>query len=103
MEDRSARDLIDALIDHAGTTLWRASRAMGRPGQYLDTQRRRGSVLRVDTLARLADVCGADVVLVDRASGEGIARVRPPERDGAPSSGSPSSASGPSGDAGREG
>lgn len=100
MEDRDARDLIDVLIDHAGTTLWRASRAMDRPGQYLDSVRRRGGTMRTDTLARLADVCGADVVLVDRASGEGIARVRPPERDGAPSSASPSSASGPSGSGG---
>lgn len=75
------KDVARALVEHGGLTLWSASKALGRSGQYLDTVARRGSVPSLDTAAAIADVCGCDLVLVDRATGDTVARVDPPARD----------------------
>lgn len=53
---------------------------MGRAGQYVDTLIRRGSVPSVDVAAALADVCGCDLVVRDRATGEDVATIDPPTR-----------------------
>lgn len=82
MEDISGHDAVAAMVGHGGTTLWRASRAMGHAGQYLDQAVRQGRVLSLDTAARLADVCFTDIALVDRETGEAYARIRPPAREG---------------------
>lgn len=76
----TGRDVAQLLIDHAGLSKWGASRAMGRAGQYVDTLIRRGSVPSVDVAAALADVCGCDLVVRDRATGEDVATIDPPTR-----------------------
>lgn len=56
---------------------------MGRAGSYIDTVIRKARVPTVDTAAAIADVCGCDLRLVDRATGETVATVEPPARPGA--------------------
>ena len=69
-----------ALLSHASLTAWSASKRMGHAGGYIDGTMRRGSSPRSDTLAALADVCGCDLAIIDRATGERVAVVDPPER-----------------------
>ena len=75
MQEIHGEEYIDYIVNHSELTLWTASKAMHRAGQYLDNAVRRGRVLGLDTAARLADVCGCDLVISDRESGESIARI----------------------------
>lgn len=72
---------IRTLLTRAGLTPWTVSKRMGRAGQYLDATMRAGRTPRADTLAEIADACGADLVLVDRETGETIGRIDPPKRE----------------------
>lgn len=52
-----------------------ASRRLGRSGNYVYATVSNVSIPRVDTLAAIADLAGVDVCLVDRKTGETIARI----------------------------
>lgn len=80
MRDIEPAEYIQTVTDHARVSKWGASKAMGRAGQYLDAQTRRGSVQSVAVAADLADVCGCDLVVRDRETGEDVARIAPPDR-----------------------
>lgn len=40
-----------------------------------------GRIPKLDTLADVADVCGCDVLIIDRATGAEVCRVDPPRRE----------------------
>lgn len=50
---------------------------MGGPATRLDNMTRRGSLPRLDTAARIADVCGLELALVDRETGETVGTIDP--------------------------
>jgi hypothetical protein len=89
-------DLIATLLAWAHITLWTGSKSMGRKGPYLDSYIRRASVPSVTVAAELADVCGCDIIIRDRATGETVATIEPPAH---PGSGGSGSAHGPGGQA----
>lgn len=74
------RELIAVVLAWAGLTKWGGSKAMGRAGQYLDAMARRGSIPSIAVAAELCDVCGCDLVVRDRATGEDVAVVAPSGR-----------------------
>lgn len=57
------RDAARTLISESGMTPLQLSHAAGRDGTYCYTILRQRSVPRLDTLVRLADACGYQVVL----------------------------------------
>ena len=70
-------EYVCAIVDAAGSTPWTVSKAMGGRGQQLDTMIRRGSAPRLDTAARIADVCGFDLCAINRETGERLT-IDPP-------------------------
>lgn len=48
------------------------SQELGKSAGYINTYVSMGKVPGLDTMASIADVCGFDLVLVDRESGESI-------------------------------
>lgn len=89
-------DLIATLLAWAHLSLWGGSKLMGRSGPYLDSAVRRGVIPSVAIAAELADVCGCDLIIRDRATGETVATIEPPAH---PGSGDLGSAHGPGGQA----
>lgn len=75
-------EVLQLLVDRSGLSRWGLSRELGKAGGYLDSAIRRGTVPSLDTAAGVADCVGCDLVLVDRATGDTVARVDPPEKDG---------------------
>ena len=72
--------MLQLLVDRSGLSRWGLSRELGKAGGYLDSAIRRGTVPSLDTAAGVADRVGGDLVLVDRATGDTVARVDPPAR-----------------------
>ena len=54
---------------------------LGKSRSYISVVGARGRSPELATVADVADVCGVDVVLVDRATGERVGVVDPPRRD----------------------
>ena len=75
MKELRAKDAAVFLTDKAGLSNYKASLMMGAKQQYLDAIKRRGGTLRLDTAARLAEVCGCDLLIADHESGEVLARI----------------------------
>ena len=73
--------VVGVLVDHSTLTGEQVSAALGKSRAYISVTRGTGSRPRLDTVADVADVCGVDVVLVDRATGERVGVVDPPRRD----------------------
>lgn len=73
-------ETIHAALDHAGLTPYAASLRMGRAHSYVGSLLARKSAPTIRTAADVCDVCGVDVVLVDRSTGETIGRVDPRRR-----------------------
>lgn len=72
--------VIGALVDHSPLTGEQVSIDLGYSRSYV-SMAKQGRTPRLDTVADVADVCGVDVVLVDRATGERVGVVEPPRRD----------------------
>ena len=61
-------------------TLYDVSRACGRAHSWAGITSTDGRDPATSTLADIADACGCDLVVMDRESGEIVARIDPPER-----------------------
>lgn len=70
-------DVIAALLARSGMSARAASRALGRASTWASNSI--GRTPKLDTLAEVADLAGVDVVLRDRATGEDVATIEPPE------------------------
>ena len=73
-------ETIHVALDHAGLTPYAASLRMGRAHSYVGSLLARKSAPTMRTAADVCDVCGVDVVLVDRATGKPLGRVDPPHK-----------------------
>ena len=73
-------EVIRFLVDNAGTNCNAAAAALGRSREYVRNAAARPSP-SLATVADVADVCGVDVVLVDRATGAALGTVTPPRRE----------------------
>ena len=75
-------DVLEALVDHSPLTGEQVSAALCKSRSYISMVKRsrgkQGPLL--STVCDVADVCGCDVVLVDRATGERVGVVDPPRR-----------------------
>lgn len=71
--------LIRELITHSGLSANAMSAALGKSREWARLTAK-ANAPRVDTLADVADVAGVDVALIDRTTGEVIAKVDPPRR-----------------------
>ena len=70
-------DIMRAVLDHTGMSDRAIGPALGRGTAWAGMAATR--VPRLDTLARVADLAGLDVALVDRSSGDVVAVVDVPE------------------------
>ena len=68
-----------AVADHSGVSLYEVSRRLGRSEAWAGMVSKRPGV-QAATLARIAEACGCDLVVVDRETGERVATIDPPER-----------------------
>ena len=71
--------VIGAIVDHSTLTGEQASLALGYSRSYV-SMAKQGRTPSLATAASVADVCGCDVVIVDRATGERVGVVDPPRR-----------------------
>ena len=72
--------LIRYLIEHSGMSARRVSAALGRSPDWARLTAAPGRDPKLSTVAAVADVAGCDVVIIDRATGERLGVVEPPER-----------------------
>ena len=73
--------VIRALIDRSPMSGRAVSRAMGKADTWARNSSRPGRNPKLGTVARVADLAGVDVVLVDRETGERLGVVDPPPRE----------------------
>ena len=60
----NARDAFVQVVDDSGMTIRGITRELGRsPGYFTHIMKENGSTPRADMLARVADVCGYDLLL----------------------------------------
>lgn len=71
---------IRALASHAGASLYDISRSLGHAPSWAGVTARSGREPAASTVAAVAGVCGCDLVIVDRETGERVATIDPPER-----------------------
>lgn len=75
-------EVLGALVDYSPMTGEQVSAALCKSRSYISMVKRsrgkKGPALA--TVCDVADVCGCDVVLVDRATGERVGVVDPPRR-----------------------
>lgn len=72
--------VIWGIVKHSPMTGEQASAALGKSRAYISVAGAGGRSPELATVASVADVCGVDVVLVDRATGERVGVVEPPGR-----------------------
>lgn len=65
---------------YAGVSLAEISRRLGRSSEWARNVAQPTRSPSLATVANFADVCGVDVCLVDRKTGETIARIDPETR-----------------------
>jgi hypothetical protein len=75
-----SRDVLGYLIKASGFSYGKVSRELGKSPEWA-----RNSVVNhtrplLATVADVADVCGVDVKLVDRGTGEVVALIDPPHK-----------------------
>lgn len=73
----SAIDVVRALVARSGVGARELSRRMGRNQTYIGVITSKQTRVGAGLLARVADACGCDLVVVDKATGERVARVDP--------------------------
>lgn len=71
---------IHAIVEHSPMTGEEVSAALGKSRGYVSVAAGRGRSPSLATVANVADACGVDVVLRDRATGEELGTVDPPRR-----------------------
>ena len=71
---------IRALIAHGGRSARAVSLELGHAEAWARLTGAPGRDPRTGTLADVADVCGVDVALVDRETGETLGTIDPPRR-----------------------
>ena len=72
-------ETIRALARHSGASLYSISEDLGRSRSWAGMVAGRDGVA-LATVADVADVCGVDVALVDRETGETLGTIDPPRR-----------------------
>ena len=73
--------VVSLLINHSGMNTNHVSTVLGKSREWARQAARLDRVPRLDTVANVADVCGVDVVLVDRETGAALGTVTPPRRE----------------------
>ena len=73
--------VIKTIVKHSPMTGEQVSAALGKSRGYVSVIGLSGSSPELATVARVADVCGVDVVLIDRVTGERVGVVDPPRRE----------------------
>lgn len=76
-----AKKAVPVMLHHAGLSAYKASLKLGKVHSYLSGPARGQTVQSLQTVADVGGVCGVDVVLVDRATGETLGRVDPSPRE----------------------
>ncbi len=72
-------EAIRAIASHASMNMYNVSRACGHSDSWAKGVAGRDGVA-LATVAAVADAAGCDVVIIDRATGERVGTVEPPER-----------------------
>lgn len=72
--------VIKELIEHSGMSYRAISAALGKSPNWAGVTAQPGRDPKASTLAAVADAAGCDVVIIDRATGERLGVVEPPER-----------------------
>lgn len=70
-------DVIRAIVNESDKTAYRICKELGRALTYITTTRDRKEV-QLATVANIADVCGMDVVIIDRKTKKRICKVDAP-------------------------
>lgn len=70
-------DAMRAVVERSAMSQASISQAMGRAPSYVSVLLSKPSDLRGGTMASLANVCGCELVVVDRATGERVAVIEP--------------------------
>lgn len=83
--------IIRALVERSDLSYRQVAAELGRSSAWASTTASPGRSPQLATVADVADVCGCDIAILDRESGETVAVVDPPHRQS------------PSGDTGAEG
>ena len=65
-------EAVRKMLESSGMSMYRASLAMGKAHSYVSVMLTRSGGIGAPTLAHLADVCGYDLLLVDRMTGDTI-------------------------------
>ena len=73
-------ETISVMIAHSGLSARGVSAALGRSQNWATMSAGRGRDPKLSTVAAVADVAGCDVVIRDRATGEELGTIEPPER-----------------------
>lgn len=81
-ENVSIQDAIRHMAASDQKTFAAVSREIGRNSRYLSIMLRDATTPRLDLMAKIASVCGYDLVLLGH--GEGLAVTATPQLDGAP-------------------
>ena len=74
--------LIRGIVETSPQSMQSVSRELHHEASWCKSVARPGRSPALATVADIADVLGLDVALVDRESGEVVAVVDPPRRDG---------------------
>lgn len=72
-------EVVKALISHSGMSAEAMSAACGRSPSWARVVSQPSRSPALATVAQVADAAGVDVVLRDRATGEDVATIEPPE------------------------
>ena len=73
-------DVISTVVAHTGITYGETSRRLAKSYTWARNVAAPGRDPKLATVADVADVCGVDVKLVDRETGEIVGVVDPPHR-----------------------
>lgn len=76
----NSKDVLEFLIRRSGLAYWKVSSALGKSPEWARNSSVNHTRPLLDTVADVADVCGVDVKLVDRETGEVVATIDPPHR-----------------------
>ena len=69
-------EVFSALVKHSGKSARRVSLDMGKAETW--ARNSAGRDTKLSTVAKLADMAGVDLALIDRETGERLATIEPP-------------------------
>ncbi len=75
-------EVIRSLIERSGESARTISKRLGRATSWASMVGRSGRDPSLGTITRVADVAGYDIAIIDRATGETVATIDPPRREG---------------------